>query len=57
MPTYNKLPQPGFYFQGKWYQKLVEDLQLAGKANELFMAKFAQFANWPTSVIGRRKTT
>ena len=32
MPTYDNLPQPSVYFQGKWYQKLIEDLQLAGKA-------------------------
>lgn len=32
MPTYNNLPAPSEYFKGKWYRKLVEDLQLAGKA-------------------------
>ena len=32
MPTYNKLPQPSPFFKGKLYQKLVEDLTLAGMA-------------------------
>ena len=32
MPTYNNLPAPSEHFKGKWYQKLIEDLQLAGKA-------------------------
>jgi site-specific recombinase XerD len=32
MPTYNNLPAASQYFKGKWYLKLIEDLQLAGKA-------------------------
>ena len=32
MPTYNNLPLASEYFKGKWYRKLIEDLQLAGKA-------------------------
>ena len=32
MPTYNNLPSSSQHFQGKWYQKLIVDLQLAGKA-------------------------
>jgi len=32
MPTYNNLPAASQYFKGKWYRKLIEDLQLAGKA-------------------------
>ncbi len=32
MPTYNNLPKTSKFFKGKWYQKLVEDLRLAGKA-------------------------
>lgn len=32
MPTYNNLPQPSAFFQGTFYRKLIEDLQLAGKA-------------------------
>ena len=32
MPTYNNLPAASEYFKGKWYRKLIEDLQLAGKA-------------------------
>jgi site-specific recombinase XerD len=32
MPTYDNLPKPSQFFKGKWYQKLVEDLRLAGLA-------------------------
>ncbi len=32
MPTYNTLPKPSPFFHGKWYDKLVGDLRLAGKA-------------------------
>ena len=32
MPTYNNLPAASQYFKGNWYRKLIEDLQLAGKA-------------------------
>ena len=32
MPTYDNLPAFSQHFKGKWYQKLIEDLQLAGKA-------------------------
>jgi site-specific recombinase XerD len=32
MPTYNNLPKTSKFFKGKWYQKLVEDLRLAGLA-------------------------
>ncbi len=32
MPTYNNLPKPSAFFKGKWYQKLVDDLRLAGLA-------------------------
>ncbi|MEM7313797.1 MAG: site-specific integrase [Planctomycetota bacterium] len=32
MPTYNKLPKPSPCFKGHLYQKLVEDLTLAGMA-------------------------
>ena len=32
MPTYNNLPQPAEFFKGNLYNKLVEDLQLAGMA-------------------------
>lgn len=30
MPTYDNLPQPSEFFKGKWYNKLVDDLRLAG---------------------------
>ena len=30
MPTYDKLPHPSEFFKGKWYNKLVDDLRLAG---------------------------
>ena len=30
MPTYNNLPKSSPFFQGKWFNKLVEDLRLAG---------------------------
>jgi hypothetical protein len=33
MPTYDNPPKPSQFFKGKWYQKLVEDLRLAGLAN------------------------
>lgn len=32
MPTYNNLPKPSPFFKGKWYDKFVEDLRLAGLA-------------------------
>ena len=32
MRTYNKLPKPSPFFKGNPYQKLVEDLTLAGMA-------------------------
>ena len=32
MPTYESLPAPSTYFKGALYQKMVEDLRLAGKA-------------------------
>jgi site-specific recombinase XerD len=32
VPTYDNLPKPSQFFKGKWYQKLVEDLRLAGLA-------------------------
>jgi site-specific recombinase XerD len=32
MPTYNNLPQQSEFFKGKWYNKLAEDLRLAGMA-------------------------
>jgi len=32
MPTYDNLPKPSQFFKGKWYQKLVDDLRLAGLA-------------------------
>lgn len=32
MPTYNNLPKTSEFFKGKWFDKMVEDLQLAGKA-------------------------
>lgn len=32
MPSYNNLPKSSEFFKGKWYRKLIEDLQLAGKA-------------------------
>jgi len=32
MPTYNNLPKPSEFFKGNLYNKLVEDLQLAGMA-------------------------
>ena len=32
MPTYNNLPKTSEFFKGKWYDKMVEDLQLAGMA-------------------------
>ena len=32
MPTYNNLPKTSEFFKGKWYNKLVEDLRLAGLA-------------------------
>ena len=32
MPTYNNLPKPSEFFNGKWYNKLVDDLRLAGMA-------------------------
>lgn len=32
MPTYNDLPKPSAFFKGEWYQKLVDDLRLAGLA-------------------------
>lgn len=32
MPTYDNLPKPSEFFKGKWYDKLVEDLRLAGMA-------------------------
>ena len=32
MPTYNNLPKPSQHFKGKWYDKLVDDLRLAGMA-------------------------
>jgi site-specific recombinase XerD len=30
MPTYNNLPKSSPYFKGKWFDRLVEDLRLAG---------------------------
>ena len=30
MPTYNNLPTPSAFFKGNWYNRLVEDLTLAG---------------------------
>jgi hypothetical protein len=32
VPTYDNLPKPSQFFKGKWYQKLVEHLRLAGLA-------------------------
>ena len=32
MPTYDNLPKTSQHFKGKWFDKMVEDLQLAGKA-------------------------
>ena len=32
MPTYESLPAQSDYFKGRLYQKLVDDLRLAGKA-------------------------
>ena len=32
MPTYESLPAPSDYFKGRLYQKMVDDLRLAGKA-------------------------
>ena len=32
MPTYENLPTPSDNFKGKLYQKMVDDLRLAGKA-------------------------
>ncbi len=32
MPTYDNLPKTSEFFKGKWYNKMVEDLRLAGKA-------------------------
>jgi len=32
MPTYDNLPKTSEFFKGKWYDKMVEDLRLAGKA-------------------------
>ncbi|TWT75736.1 Tyrosine recombinase XerD [Planctomycetes bacterium CA13] len=32
MPTYNNLPKSSAFFKGKYYDKLVEDLRLAGMA-------------------------
>ena len=30
MPTYNSVPKPSEFFKGKWTNKLVENLRLAG---------------------------
>ena len=32
MPTYNNLPSLSAFFNGKFYHKIIEDLQLAGEA-------------------------
>ena len=32
MPTYDNLPKTSKFFKGKWFDKMVEDLRLAGKA-------------------------
>ena len=33
MPTYNNLPKTSPFFKGKWFDKLVQDIQLDGKSN------------------------
>jgi hypothetical protein len=33
MPTYDNLPKISQHFKGKWYNKMVEDLRLAGMAD------------------------
>jgi site-specific recombinase XerD len=32
MPTYDNLPKTSKFFKGKWFDKMIEDLRLAGKA-------------------------
>ena len=50
MTTYNNLPLASEHFKGKWYRKLIEDLQLAGKAKRTVygyvraVRKLAEFA-------------
>ena len=40
MPTYESLPSPSANFNGELYQRLVDDLRLAGKAKRTVYAYF-----------------
>ena len=53
MPTYNNVPASSPFFKGKFYDKLIEDLQLAGKAKRTVygyvraIRKLAEFCEKP----------